>query len=90
LLLDESAMSDRRCQPVICPAAFLGRPHSCVYEIHRGIWKCHECGLGGNSLGFTRLTDLEAERHGIKIELDILRFEVELDVRERSVGRLQR
>jgi len=65
-------------RPIACPAAFLGDFHHAIYDISSGIWKCRHCGLGGNVRGFARLNDLESERYGLQIELDIARFENEL------------
>jgi len=67
---------------VACPAAFLGELHHAVYDLDTGVWKCRSCGLGGNVQGFARLTELEAERHGLQTELDIAIFEKELLARE--------
>ena len=72
------------CRTVACPGSFLGSLHHCTYDLSSGRWCCNECGLEGGVDGFTRLIELEAERHGLQIELEICRFEQKLSGREQA------
>ena len=69
-------------KPVACPGSSLGEMHNAVYDLASGRWRCGRCGLAGDVNGFTRLNALEAERHRLANELEIMRFEQELAERE--------
>ena len=61
-----------------CPASFLGELHHCQYDTERGVWKCFTCGIGGNTSGFAKLSELEADLYRLQNEVEIARFELEL------------
>lgn len=65
----------RKLRSVACPGSFLGKPHDCQYDLSTGVWACKKCGLAGEVEGYCLLYDLEAERHALKVELEIMEFE---------------